>query len=609
MSWTVRNTGGGNATGSWTDYVYLSDNAAYEGADRYLTSEWTSRTEPLAPNDSYSASRKLALYDVAPGHYYLLFVADGSHTQPEANENNNLAALPLDVSAPNLVVLNPSTPPQTQAGGDITVTWTAKNSGNTSALAPWTERAVLSTDEWFGNWDDVVLGTVNQTTELAVDGTVTRAVTGQVPWGWQGNYTLFIGVDAGRNVVESNEKDNTFSATIKVEYGRPPADLLIGVVNVPASAGTGRPVDLSWRVTNQGTAATDQDSWTDVVYLSSDANAGNDIWLGNFPHTGRLNAGESYSQVKTLTLPVDLTAGQYWIFVVTDANNQVSEPGAENNNTTASQSPMNVTLSPVPDLAAQDISGPASASTGQPIIVNWVVRNNGLASASGPWKEQAYLSVDGTLTGAVLLGTFEYVNSLAFGQSVVRTKTVTLPVWADGNDRLVVVVDSDQRVFERDGETNNTTAAKQAIALVHPDLVVDSAQGPVAVQSGTRQDVTWTVRNAGTGVAPEAWADRLYLSADATISADDVLLATVNHSGALMPGATHNGKTTSRCPTASRHVYLIVRTDSGNVLEEGQFNANNDKASAAVAVTLAPYANLTVTEVTALDRSLATRLT
>ena len=52
-----------------------------------------------------------------------------------------------------------------------------------------------------------------------------------------------------------------------------------------------------------------------------------------------------------------------------------------------------------------------------------------------------------------------------------------------------------------------------------------------------------------------------------------------------------------------------MRTDSGNVLEEGQFNANNDKASAAVAVTLAPYANLTVTEVTALDRSLATRLT
>ena len=124
-------------------------------------------------------------------------------------------------------------------------------------------------------------------------------------------------------------------------------------------------MDLSWRVTNQGTAATDQDSWTDVVYLSSDANVSNDIWLGNFPHTGRLNAGESYSQVKTLTLPVDLTAGQYWIFVVTDANNQVSEPGAENNNTTASQASMNVTLSPVPDLAAQDISDrppPAPAS-------------------------------------------------------------------------------------------------------------------------------------------------------------------------------------------------------------------------------------------------------
>ena len=540
---------------------------------------------------------------MAPGHYYLLIVADGSHSQPEADENNNLVALPLEVSAPNLVVLSPSVPTQTQAGADLTVTWTTKNAGNASALAPWTERAVLSTDEWFGNWDDFVLGAANQTTELAVDGTETHTVTGKVPWGWQGNYTLFIGTDANRNAVESNENDNTYSATIAVEYGRPPADLVIATVNAPATAGTGRPVEISWRVANQGTAATDRDSWTDAVYLSTDDTLGNDVWLGSFAHVGQLNADESYAQVQTPTLPVDLVARQYWIIVVTDANNQVAEPGAEANNTTAGLSPINVTLSPVPDLAAQEIVGPASASTGRPIMVNWTTRNSGLASASGPWKEQVYLSVDGTLTGAALLGTFEYNTSLAFGQSVVRTETVTLPVWADGNDRLVVVVDSDERVFERGAETNNAAAATRAIALVHPDLVVDAAQGPVAVQSGTPQEVTWTVRNAGTGAAPDAWSDRLYFSVDAAVSADDVVLATVNHSGALLPGATYNGTTTVVLPNGIQGAYyLIVRTDSGDVIQEGQFNANNDQTSAAIAVTLAPYADLTVTEVTAVDR-------
>ena len=44
VNWTVTNTGGGNATGSWSDYVYLSDNATYESSDRYLTSEWANRT-------------------------------------------------------------------------------------------------------------------------------------------------------------------------------------------------------------------------------------------------------------------------------------------------------------------------------------------------------------------------------------------------------------------------------------------------------------------------------------------------------------------------------------------------------------------------------------
>ena len=188
MSWTVRNTGGGNATGSWTDYVYLSDNAAYEGADRYLTSEWTSRTEPRWPQRQLLRQSQTGFYDVAPGHYYLLFVADGSHTQPEANEKQSRGP-PARRQCAQPRRAESVHAPQTQAGGTSRSLGPRKTAGNTSALAPWTERAVLSTDEWFGNWDDVVLGTVNQTTELAVDGTVTRAVTGQVPWGWQGNYT------------------------------------------------------------------------------------------------------------------------------------------------------------------------------------------------------------------------------------------------------------------------------------------------------------------------------------------------------------------------------------------------------------------------------------
>ena len=95
---------------------------------------------------------------------------------------------------------------------------------------------------------------------------------------------------------------------------------------------------MTWQVLNQGTA-TVTGPWSDGVYLSGDDQFANAKLLGAFVHQGGLDSGARYSQQQTLTLPVDLAAGTYRIFVQTDTQNQVQEPGAKGNNVFLSTTP------------------------------------------------------------------------------------------------------------------------------------------------------------------------------------------------------------------------------------------------------------------------------
>ncbi|MCY2955084.1 MAG: hypothetical protein NTU53_24415 [Planctomycetota bacterium] len=602
VSWTVTNSGAGAAPAGWYDYVYLSTDAVLDAGDRALVAQAKDGATALAVGDHYQVSKSMTLWgsNTQPGNYYLLFVADASGNQPEGNETNNVFASALAVVAPNLVIQDPVAPSDAVAGAGITVNWTTRNSGNASVVSPWTERAVISTDQYFGNWDDVLIGTVSGATDLAADATIARSVTGTMPWGYQGAYTLFIKVDMGGTSAESNENDNLYTAAIQISYATPPADLIVDAMTVPGLAGTGAAVQVAWRVTNQGTAATRGSAWSDRVYLSSDSVFGSDWLLGTFSHSGALASGDNYTQVQNLVLPVDLAAGQYWVFVATDVYGQLDEPGAEGNNVARSLGAMDVSLSPVPDLLPSAVSGPAAANTGQPVTISYTVRNAGRAIAAGPWKERVYLSPDGTLNGAAHLATFNRTDSLAAGQSAARTETVTLPVWADGNYRLVVVVDSDNQVFERDDEGNNTTASTAALVVQHPDLVVTTASTTNAAQSGTGLTVTWTARNAGTGTAPGDWLDRVYLSTDATLSGDDLLRAEVTRPDDLTASGTYNAQAIITLPNGiSGTYYIIVKTDAADGVEEATFDDNNATPTAAVAVSLAPYADLAISAVMA----------
>lgn len=516
-------------------------------------------------------------------------------------EADDAAVIEIGVVLPDLTVSSTTVPATVAAGGSLNVAWVLRNAGGAAVAVPWSDRVVLSRDAYYGNWDDLQIAAVTSSQPLGANATESRQAAFTVPFGLEGSYYVLFRLDHYNAVQEANESNNLVSAPIEVLYSQPPADLVVDTVTVPATGASGQEVSISWRVTNRGTAATEGGRWSDRVYLSADTTFGGDVALGIFQHDGTLAADGSYAQVQNIWLPVNLAAGPQWVIVQSDYYGQLAEPGGENNNVTRSAAAIDVSLSPVPDLVVSSVGGPAGGVIGQTASVTWTVRNDGGLGATAPWSDHIYLSTTGTTSGATWLGSFVRDTALAAAAEYARTETVTLPVKPDGDYFFVVVTDGGNQVFERggDGEAANTRASAQAMRLNHPDLIVNVVSPTGTPEAGRELDLTWSARNAGTGATSAAWSDRVYLSRDNSLSADDVLLATEAHAGVLAANEPYQPARRVRLPNGIEGTYyLLVSADALNQVTEGVGEGNNVRASAALNVVLPPYADLAVDRVT-----------
>ena len=509
----------------------------------------------------------------------------------------------FSIALPNLVVSAEDLPETVSSGDQLILRWTTKNESAVPATAPWTERVLLSADDIPGGPDDILLATTNVTSSLLANGTMTRELSARIPFGLQGSYRFVVQLDPFRQLAEDNEGDNNRLFPVEIAYARPPADLVVDGVVAPANAVSGQTVSITWRVTNDGTAATDVTGWSDAIFLSQDDALGGDILIAAVNHTGALAADGSYSQTTQVDLPENLTAGNYYFFVVADQANHVVEPAAEANNFTRAPAVTAITLADVPDLTVKDVVVPSTAVISQPFSITWTTRNGGPEAAPKSWIERVFLSTDGTLTNATLLDEFQHDSDLASSSEITRTETISIPNKPDGDYRIIVVTDATDSVYERASESNNSAVAGQILHLTHPDLIVESILPPSSPESGSLQTIRWTTRNNGTGASSANWSERLFLSVDDQLSDSDTPLGVIARSGTLAPNGTSNGQLEIRLPDGISGSYRIfVRTDSLAQINEGGGESNNDAVSNPFSVVLAQYADLEVSNVTAPDR-------
>src|SRR5262249_39049228 len=154
---------------------------------------------------------------------------------------------------------------------------------------------------------------------------------------------------------------------------------------------------VQWTVLNQGSAETLQSSWTDRVYLSDQpalhASGAVEWFLGEIPHQGALNSGESYTVDQTFVLTPP--ASGRFVLVETNAPPRAAFEGPFTNNSVTTAD-ADVTARPVADLVVTAIQPPPQAFSGETIPLTWTVQNVGAPMWEGTrfWTDQVFISTD-----------------------------------------------------------------------------------------------------------------------------------------------------------------------------------------------------------------------
>ncbi len=70
--------------------------------------------------------------------------------------------------------------------------------------------------------------------------------------------------------------------------------------------------------------------------------------------------------------------------------------------------------------------------------VTWTVKNQGSASAVGPWTDRVWLSSDGIVGGDLLISSYPINTTILPDGSIERTQDVPIPAGLAGVYRFVI---------------------------------------------------------------------------------------------------------------------------------------------------------------------------
>jgi subtilase family serine protease len=620
LTWTVKNGGTTPAPGKWTDRVYLSFDQTLSGNDSFIASYNAAQHSPL-PNTTgeYTATASgIIPGPIATGTYYLLVVADSGNDQGESNENNNVRAVPITITAADVQIENFTVLPSDTiySGGTVTVRWDVVNKGNGPTVGSWTDAVVIRNK---AN-PSVVLasGTLaydaGTSGALDVNGRVTRQITLKLPDGAAAVGTLAFGLTLDQTsfgqpyggVLEYNfyagasqgETNNTGTIERTSEAAKYP-DLTVGGVAIAGSGSTplqsGSPAVVTWNTINAGNKPA-QGIWNERVTVR---NAAGDILAQKtirFDHSASAIGADGAAAARSTTVDLPhgpIATGALTVTVEVDTDGELFEAfanGADANGNNTGTGSAVAQLAPYPNLKIVNITAPALARSGSAVTISWTVRNDGPADADGSWTDVVYLSTDNQLGGDTEFKRFSFTGSIAAHSEVTRTQVITLPYDMEGSKYLVVKT-GENVSFNEYPKDDNTTIDDAAMVVTlrdFPNLTVPSVTVPAEVFAGQTTVVRWVVKNTGPAATEANWMDSIYLSTDGTIDSLDRLLGQVANVAALTAAGTSGDSYVSEMVVTLPQGIdgpwkILVRSDSqSKVVEFGHENDNDGAANLAV---------------------------
>jgi subtilase family serine protease len=495
------------------------------------------------------------------------------------------------MAVPDLIVSSLSAPGTAAPGDSISVSDTTRNQSSIGASTNTTTRFFLSTDSVL-DAGDVSLGS-RSVLGLAGGASSSGSTTLTIPTTITvGPYFILARADSDEAQLELDEANNVSARALTVN-APPDKDLVIEALSLSTgSVVAGASTTASYRVANRGTVAVSA-TYTDKLFLSVDATLeAGDVHLGtSHGHTADLPPNATHDHSQAVTIPAGTAPGSHYILVQADALGAVGE-SSEINNVAAIAVTVTAPPPSTKDLVIVGLTlSKATVTTGGSLTVSYSVKNQGTTTVTQTYTDRIYLSSDGALgTGDVLLGTSHgHPNDLIANATHGHSQSVTIPAGtAPGGYFILVRADALAAVSEAD-EANNVTAIGFTVTAPPPsgkDLVIEGlglSSGSVA--PGGSLTASYLVVNRGTITVTATYTDRLYLSADATLDASDVVLGTSHgHTSDLSANATHSHSQSIAVPagTVPGSYFVLVQADALGAVSE--VNETNNVTAVPLAV-------------------------
>ena len=332
----------GNASNVPDVYLsyYLSTDCTLDGADILLFDQdfSTINSNDLLDEESQTLTIPAG---ISPGTYYILMVGDATNVISESDENNNTACAEItiidgsgeDISLSNATISSAST---VNPGDDVMVAITQNYAGNSATLPDVYLHTYLSTDCHLDS-DDILL---NDQDFSSINSSNTSEVENQtltIPMGTSaGTYYILFVADATHVVSENNENNNTACLQITVTSSTPEDIFLTDISTSTPVVQPGGTVTIEAIQNYQGNSNNVPNVYLHY-YLSTNCKLNSSDVLLNDQDYSTIDVNDpSDEESRTVTIPNNTNLGKYYLLVIADATDVVSESN-ENNNTACIQ--------------------------------------------------------------------------------------------------------------------------------------------------------------------------------------------------------------------------------------------------------------------------------
>lgn len=600
VSWKVKNTGQGAASGSWYDALYLSNDKILDVADLYLGA--FQNPAALNASQNYTQSANVTLPNGISGNYYIFVRTDQYSWVNEADNNNNSAndtgKMVVSLTPPpDLVVTAVTRPSVAFSGATANLNFTVKNSGTGATRSGgWNDKIYLSTEKVI-NGTSQLLSTIYHNGNLNVDSTYSVSATVTIPNYISGKYFFVVYTDNNNNEYEhASESNNTRgSDTIKVLL-TPPPDLIVKNLTTVDTASNSESVLVNYNVINDGGSTTGGGFYDGVLLSpSSTFDVNTAIYLGNFYHNS-LGSKDTSKVSKYFTIPKSIN-GTYYLFAFADYNKYINEVSNEGNNGTSGHK----IIIRSPDLKVERVIVSNTDTTGSITPISWTVKNYGPGhDYQGTRSDSIFISKVATWNrnNVVKIGSYRYSANILKNDTLVRSTNVTIPNGFDGNRFFFVVADGGKEVFEvKDTNNYKRSNAMNVVLAPYPDLKPKFISFPDSAKAGALIGLTYEVKNQGKAKANPIWKDRFYFSKDSVFNITKVTLLGENpRTTSLDTVSTYDKSMYMTLPAsmAKGNYYYFIYTDAEKTVYEHFNDSNNIIRTKKIFIDGYPPVDLTV---------------